>query len=85
MVFVAKHFRHKDTKMIFIKQFFVTQVVQVHGSKFKVSDLAYRNNRMNFAFASELKPWQVMFICRVRNLQGHSACLLPTKKEILNP
>ena len=58
---------------------------QVHGSKFTVSDLVYRNNRMIFAFASELKPWQVMFICQARNLQNQFACRLPTKTETLNP
>ncbi len=57
---------------------------QVHGSKFKVSELVYRNNRMNFAFALELKPWQVMFICQARNLQSQLACRLPTKTETLN-
>jgi hypothetical protein len=58
---------------------------QVHGSKFKVSDLVYRNNRMNFAIALELKPWQVMYICHARNFQSQFACRLTTKTETLNP
>jgi len=44
----------------------------VHGSKFTVSDLVYRKNRMNSVFDSESKPSAILCI---DDLEAFFICL----------